>query len=78
MSLATLDTSSATQALRESPIAALRRLSINETERNVVIQGTVPSYYLKQLAQETLMPLLDGRLLLNHISVVRAWDQRDD
>lgn len=77
MSLATLETSSATDALRESPIVALRRLIITETERSVVIQGTVPTYYLKQLAQESIMPLLEGRALVNRVSVVRVWEQQN-
>jgi hypothetical protein len=58
-------------ALRESPIPALRRLEVEETEITVTITGSVPSYYTKQLAQETLMPLLAGRKLLNHVAVVR-------
>ena len=37
----------------------------------VVIRGEVPTYYLKQMAQETVMPLLAGRALLNRVSVVR-------
>src|SRR6266511_4133627 len=53
----------ATAALRQSPLAALRKLSIQETDASVMILGRVPSYYLKQLAQETVMPVLDGRAL---------------
>jgi hypothetical protein len=37
----------------------------------VVIRGVVPSYYLKQMAQETVMPLLGGRTLVNRVSVAR-------
>jgi hypothetical protein len=58
-------------ALRHSPIPALRRLVVEETENTVMIVGSVPSYYLKQLAQETLMPVLEGRELLNRVAVVR-------
>ena len=36
-----------------------------------MIQGVVPTYYLKQMAQETVMPLLGGRQLLNRVNVVR-------
>ena len=58
--------------LRQSPIPALRRLSIEETDGAVVIRGSVSSYYLKQLAQETVMPTLAGRELLNRVNVVRG------
>ena len=61
--------SRAAVALRHSPIPALRKLAIEETDEEVVIQGCVTSYYLKQLAQEALMPYLDGRTLRNGVRV---------
>ena len=63
--------SRATEALRRSAHPALRQLGIEETESTIVITGRVSSYYLKQLAQETVMPLLAGRKLLNRVVVVR-------
>ncbi len=60
-----------TQALRDNSIPALRQLAIVETEQEVVISGTVASYYLKQMAQEALMPYLDGRALHNRVAVGR-------
>ena len=69
MSPATLSASRATVALRESPLPALRKLSIQEDEEVVLIQGKVPSFYLKQMAQETVMPELAGRCLVNHVTV---------
>jgi hypothetical protein len=62
--------SRAAVALRHSPIPALRTLAIEETHEAVVIQGSVNSYYLKQLAQEALMPHLGGRALHNRVAVV--------
>jgi hypothetical protein len=62
--------SPAAVALRQSPIPALRKLMIEETDDAVVICGHVNSYYLKQLAQEALMPHLGGRALLNRVRVV--------
>jgi hypothetical protein len=56
--------------LRQSPIPALRKLSVEESHTGVVITGRVSSYYLKQLAQEAVMPLLDHRELLNRVMVV--------
>jgi hypothetical protein len=61
----------AAQALRQSPFPALRTLRVEETETQVVITGSVTSYYLKQLAQETIMPVLDRRDLLNRVDVIR-------
>lgn len=57
--------------LRQSPIPALRKLSVEETDQTVVILGCVSSYYHKQLAQETIMPHLGGRELLNRVCVDR-------
>jgi hypothetical protein len=58
-------------ALRRSPIPALRKLAVEETDAAVVLRGNVSSYYLKQLAQETVMPVLDGRELSNRVAVER-------
>jgi osmotically-inducible protein OsmY len=64
--------SRADQVLRQSPIPALRNLSVEENDQSVVLSGSVSSYYLKQLAQETIMPVLGDRQLHNRVSVVRA------
>ena len=72
MATAMLVRSRAEQALRESPIPALRRLVVAETEAQVVITGRVSSYYLKQLAQEAVLPVLEKRSLLNQVTVVRS------
>jgi hypothetical protein len=69
MSTSTLDQSRATEALRLSTIPAIRNLSIEETDGFVLIRGNVASYYLKQLAQETVMPVLEGRELRNRVNV---------
>ena len=71
MSSTTLDLSHASLALRRSTIPALRKLSLEETDAVVVINGRVTSYYLKQLAQEAVMPVLGGRELRNRVAVVR-------
>jgi len=72
MSTSILEQSPLALALRRSPIPALRKLTLEESESSVIIQGQVSSYYLKQLAQETILPLLDGRELLNRVHVVTA------
>jgi len=71
MSPTTMQQSRAALALGRSPIPALRKLSLEESEAAVVINGRVTSYYLKQLAQETIMPVLGGRSLFNRVAVVR-------
>lgn len=63
--------SRATSALRHSPLPALRALAVDESDQELIISGAVSSYYLKQLAQETLMPHLDGRKLRNLVRVDR-------
>jgi hypothetical protein len=61
----------ARQALRQSPIPALRKLSAEESDTTVVLLGSVPSYYLKQLAQESLRGAVGPRKLLNRVEVRR-------
>lgn len=68
---ANTDLSPVSEALLQSPIPALRNLSIEETEAGVVIKGRVPSWYMKQLAQETVKPVLGGRNLFNRVEVIR-------
>ena len=54
-----------------SPIPELRKLAVTETEREVVITGRVSSFYIKQLAQESIRPAVAGRRLQNQVEVVR-------
>jgi hypothetical protein len=66
--------SRAAAILRQNHIPALRKLSAEETDEVVILQGCVSSYYLKQLAQESLMPILGGRQLINRVLVVRPQE----
>ena len=70
MSTSALEQSPLILALRGSPIPALRKLSLEENDGTVTLLGKVSSYYLKQLAQETILPLLDGRKLCNRVQVI--------
>ena len=63
-------TTAAAEALGQSPIPILRRLKIEENSHKVVISGRLPSYYYKQLAQETVLPFLAGRELVNRVVVI--------
>ncbi len=66
-----LEPSPIVQALKKRNIPALRRVSVEETDTTVVLTGVVPSYYMKQLAQESVLPLCGQRRLVNRVEVVR-------
>jgi hypothetical protein len=78
MTTSTLESSRLAQALSRSPIPGLRKLSVDENESTITIKGQVSSYYLKQLAQETILPLVDGRQLLNRVRVVTELASPND
>ena len=61
----------AAEVLRQNSFTALRNLQVEEGDDEIVVSGSVSSYYLKQLAQEALMPLAAGRRLCNRVLVVR-------
>jgi hypothetical protein len=64
-----LDLCDVASALRISPIPQLRRLQVETTDCEVIITGRVASFYLKQLAQETVRGRLGNRRLLNRVEV---------
>jgi hypothetical protein len=55
--------------LKQSSVPALRMVTIQVQEDMVILSGRVPSYYLKQLAQEAVIPHLGQRVLENRITV---------
>lgn len=59
----------ASHALKASSHRALRTLLVEEDESALVISGKVGSYYLKQLAQETIMPVRGPLTLVNKVNV---------
>lgn len=59
-------------ALTASPHAHLRQLVVTVSEVEVVISGRVPSYYLKQMAQEAVRSSIGPRRLLNRVEVCKA------
>jgi hypothetical protein len=71
MTTTALTQQAAALVLRQSPIPALRKLQVEETDNEVRISGSVSSFYLKQLAQETVMPLLERRALRNEVVVAK-------
>ena len=52
-----------------SPLPEVRRLSVVTTDEFVVLTGTVSTYYLKQVAQETVRSGVRSRKLLNRVVV---------
>lgn len=59
--------------LRNSTMIDLRRLHVVESDGEIVLTGNVHSYYLKQLAQELLLPVLGDRFLRNRIKVLSSY-----
>jgi hypothetical protein len=59
----------AKDALERSAVRALRGLQVEANEDMVIVSGSVSSYYLKQFAQETRMPVLGHSRLDNRIEV---------
>ncbi|MBY0458985.1 MAG: BON domain-containing protein [Gemmataceae bacterium] len=62
-------TSELASTLTSSPLGQLRRLVVTESDHEVVLTGVVSSYYLKQMAQETIRNAVGGRTLVNKVSV---------
>lgn len=59
----------AVHALRRSSHPSLRQLRVEGTDGALIITGRVNSYYLKQLAQETIMPVRGELQLVNKVDV---------
>jgi hypothetical protein len=57
--------------LSSSTNPELRRLSVRETDDEIRITGSVSSFYLKQMAQESVRPAMEGRRLVNKVEVRR-------
>jgi hypothetical protein len=62
--------SQAAHALKRSSHPALRNLAVEGTPKTLIISGKVTSYYLKQLAQETIMPVRGDLELVNRVDVI--------
>lgn len=69
--MSTTQLSEAAIALKHSPHPALRGLHIEQLDDKIILKGRVPSYYLKQLAQETVMAAYPGQELVNEVTVGR-------
>jgi osmotically-inducible protein OsmY len=69
MTVSSLPESSTTVVLQRSH-PALRHVSVEDTGETLVIKGAVSSYYLKQLAQETVKAVQGARQVVNEVHVV--------
>jgi osmotically-inducible protein OsmY len=55
--------------LRSSPYFALRILTCDFQRGHLIVYGTVPTYYMKQVAQETVRPVIGVEKISNRVSV---------
>ena len=56
-------------AWRQIPHLTKNRLSYELAERDLILRGSVPTYYQKQLVQETLRNIEGIRMIRNEIQV---------
>ena len=59
----------AKKLLNESPFHALRMLQVEQLGDNVMLLGQVESFFLKQLAQETVRSATRGIEMINNVAV---------
>ncbi|MFY7875228.1 MAG: hypothetical protein ACOVQM_07265 [Pirellula sp.] len=59
----------ATKMLHDSPFAALRDLRVEQEGELVLLRGRVDSFFLKQLAQETVRSATRGIEMINEVLV---------
>jgi osmotically-inducible protein OsmY len=58
--------------LRSNPYLALKNISCGYRDGVLVLQGCLPTYYLKQIAQETVSLLEGVERIENQIEVIPA------
>lgn len=59
----------ARKMLNESPFHAIRLLQVEQLGDQVLLKGRVESFFLKQLAQETVRSATRGIEMVNNVSV---------
>ena len=55
--------------LAKSSIRELRQIRVDENDDSLELSGIVRSFYYKQLAQETVRTVAQGRQLINRVEV---------
>jgi hypothetical protein len=66
----------AKSALEESPVFALRNLGVEQVGDNLILSGTVSTFYYKQLAQEVIRSVANGLGVVNDVDVVEGNSHR--
>lgn len=59
----------ATEALRERGYACLEEIECHATEGTILLTGTVPSFYMKQVAQQSVLNLPAVEDVVNRLEV---------
>lgn len=62
-------TGQAKKLLRDSPFHALHSLRVEQSGDMVLLRGSVESFFLKQLAQETVRSATRGIEMVNEVTV---------
>ena len=62
----------ALQALESSPHPELHTITASESDSEIILEGCVSSFYLKQQAQEAIRAVIGCRRLVNRITVSRC------
>ena len=60
---------SALAVLASNSVAELRFLRVDEDADEIHLSGRVRTFYHKQLAQEAMRPIADGRRVINRVTV---------
>lgn len=60
---------SATERLQASPYFPLRGIQVDYHEGALMLRGSVPSYYFKQLAQEAIRKITGVEFIINALEV---------
>ena len=60
--------------LRSSPYRVLQILTCEFWRGHLIVCGTVPTYYMKQVAQETVRPIPGVEKITNRVSVQSTTD----
>jgi hypothetical protein len=63
----------AKRMLMESPFSSLRSLELSQSGEQMRLRGSVDSFYMKQLAQETVRSATRGIDVVNEVSVQSKW-----
>ena len=64
--------------LRSSPHLARKNISCEFDGDELILRGCLPSYCLKQLAQESVAALSSGKRIVNQIAVVSSGPRDTD